>query len=150
MDDYINQFFEDSGHFVTPEEAVQGLISAVVLRGVLDYRDVLLNNVALDDYGDYYICPTNTIQELETFFENIGFSLYRSLPDKIVEFKQQMDRLTKEDFEPDKEKSYICPICGGMVNCRRVKLPPKHSHNGKKPYEDRVYCRGCLMRATVF
>ena len=150
MDDYENQYYEETGHAVTPEEAVRGLLSAVVLRGVMDYRDALLNNICANEYGEYYISQSHTIKELEFFFRNIGFDLHRTLPDKILEFKREMDRLTMEDFEPGNEKSYICPICGGVVSCRKVKLAPQHTCNGKKLYENKVFCKGCLMRGTVY
>lgn len=150
MDDYSNYIYEDEvGRAVTPEEAMNNLVSAIVLRAVLDYRDELFYATTSDEDANYYILKTQGIRELEMFFNNIGFLLYKDLPDKIIDFKKKVDKLKPRDFTPGKEKSYICPICGGTVNCKKVKIPNKHSHNGQKPFENRVSCNGCLMRVSV-
>lgn len=143
------EYYEESARYVTPEEAMKNLVSAVILRAVLDYRDAVLMNTLQDNYGEYYIYKTKSIKELETFFEDVNFKLYTSLPDKIIKFKKTVNELTPDDFIEGKEKSYICPICGGTVKCHRFKVPSKHSHGGKKLYENRVMCEGCLIKASV-
>lgn len=120
---------------VTPEEAVNNLVAAVILEGVLEYRRLLINNLMKNADG-YYIRTSSGIKELEKFFELIGFKPYSRLSGGIVSFQQEIVK------DPNRE-SFICPICKGHVHSKLVKVRSKFR---TCDMERRYICDGCQIK----
>lgn len=109
---------EDSGgRWVFPDEAARQLVIAVVLRAVLDYRNDLYSCIVLTPNG-YDIEKNNAIQSFETFFQDIGFDNYKALPEKVIDFRREVDKIPFSAIETG-TKHFKCPLCGGDVTVKR-------------------------------
>jgi len=134
VDEYQQLRYEES-HTVTPEEAVNNLVAAVILEGVLEYRRLLINNLTKNTDG-YYIHSSSGLKELENFFELIGFKPYSRLSGGILSFQQEIVK------DPNRI-SFICPICKGHVHSKVVKVRSKfRTYDTERQY----ICDGCQIK----
>lgn len=137
----------DSSRYVSPEEACKDLVNAIVLQGVLDYRDAIWDGVRKN--GDqYYIQRNDTIEECEHFFKDTNFKLYKKLPDQILEFYRIFDNLPDETVINKSKNAFKCPICNHEVEVRYVKVPSRNLMNAHAKAK-KAYCPSCLMKGLI-
>ena len=134
MNEYQELQYEES-HTVTPEEAVNNLVAAIILEGVLEYRRLLINNLTKNADG-YYIRASSGIRELEKFFDLIGFKPYSRLYDGVLSFQKEIIK------DPNRD-SFICPICKGHVHSKLMKTRSKFA---AYDMERRYTCDGCQIK----
>lgn len=128
--------YTDSSHAVTAEEALNNLVAAVILNGVLEYRRLLIANLELTPEG-YAIHQSSGIKELENFFKLIGFAPYTKLSSGVISFQREIDKDVNR-------ASFKCPICGGQVRSKVVKSKSKFFTATKRHYS----CEGCLIHMS--
>ncbi len=149
MNDILAEYYTDSSRVVTPQESMQNLVAAVVLRGVLDYRENLIQNVQAGGQG-YYIKANSVQIEAERFFRDINFMSYIRLPAGVIAFREKMDEILRKGINrASREDVFRCPICRGIVDAKRIKVPQREQF--MVPYKERwkFACRGCLIKMEV-
>ena len=115
VEELMDEYYNNNARYVTQKEAATNLVSAVILQGVLDYRKELLLCVKKDLNGNYILKKDSACLDLERFFEDMGFHLYKKLPDGILKFHEQAMEIPDDVFENKDKANFFCPICGGEV-----------------------------------
>lgn len=143
MDSYNEELY-DCARTVTPQEAVNELLSAVILRAVLDYRDAVRDSITVND-GDYSIENSYSIIDLERFFHDVNFKLYPRVRHGVLEFRKLVDSFDKKKLTKDDSiLAFKCPICGGSVMGKIAKVRVK-DRNRKYNWYNKFHCDGCLF-----
>lgn len=146
MSNYNKELF-DCVRTVTPEESVHELISAVILRGVLDYRDEVAKCVVNDD-GWWYVQESATMKDIERFFNDVNFTHYPRVRDGVLEFMKKVRTSTVPLTEDESESLFKCPICNGDVTGKISKV---RVHAAGKSFEKykKYHCSGCSFSTLL-
>lgn len=149
MDELSKEYY-DTSRIVTQEEAMRNLVSAILLRGVLDYREMLVENISWGD-NDCDIRPTASMLEMERFFNNMGFDLHKKLIHGVSQFACIAKNLPEEDYKIGNTNAFICPICGGKVHAAytRVRTSFSSTPNARYTKVKKCGCRDCQLKMVI-
>lgn len=149
MDELAKEYY-DTSRVVTREEAMRNLVSAILLRAVLDYRDMLVANVSWDEHG-CDIQPTQHMLDMERFFKNMGFDMHKKLIDGVARFAQQAKAVKDEDYSSNNKNVFTCPICGGRVKAgyAKVRVAYMTSSGYKTSKVKKCSCQDCLLKMVI-
>ena len=134
---------------IKPERSLQALIAAAVLQAVQDYRKEVFAAIE-GHYPDYIIVDNNVIEQCERFFEDVGFSAYKSIKPGMLELRKLVDE-NKDKIEEKKPARFKCPICNGTVTLRMGNRIVSRFDKTKVVTKrmKRVSCAGCLFKSYI-
>lgn len=149
MNEFTEEYYETS-QFVSKEEAMRNLVSAILLRAVLDYRDMLVENIVWNGI-DCDIQPTQAMMDMEHFFKNMGFDMYKKLIDGVVKFAKKAKTVKDEDFKNKNSNAFTCPVCGGKVRANYVKVRTVYITNRgwNTKQVKKCGCQDCLLKMVI-
>lgn len=142
MSTYNDELFE-GGRSVSPEEAMHELMSAVILRGVLDYRDEC-EKCVVHRNDEWYISESGEMKDLERFFKDINFKLYPRVRDGVLEFMKDVYETKTNLTDEDSEVLFKCPICNGDVTGKLTKVRV-HAKGKRFDTYKKFHCSSCLF-----
>ena len=152
INELMDEYYNENARYVTKEEAVHNLLAAVLCQAVFDYRKELFLCIGKNFNGELVLTKNDTVKDLERFFDNMGFPLYKKLPDGILRFHSLSLQIPDEKFKDkhNRNADFVCPICQGtpLLSTRKQKvmLRPKDPRYAMIKI---VQCSGCGAKDII-
>lgn len=152
INELMDEYYNKNARYVLKEEATKNLVAAVLCQAVFDYRKELFLCIGRNFNGELILVKNDVAKDLERFFNDMGFRLYKKLPDGILKFHEESLQIPDEKFrnKQDRNADFTCPICGGVpllsTRKQKVMLSPKDSRYVMIKI---VQCSGCGAKDVI-